>query len=370
MAKVVRLTWTSRGPLGGKVKHVAFGYTLYRPDRTRERKVGWATEQAAVAALHDRLAKLAAGDLARPVDKTFGAVIDEYLTYKRPGKASIHDDERILRRAFGPAFGVGTRVRAITGAMIAQYERARSEQVSPYTVSHELSVLRHCLRLARRWGYLDVVPDFTMPRWPEGRTRYLDADEILRLMAACRESRNPYLATIVTLALYTGMRQGEILGLEWDRIDLSTARITLLRTKARKPRGIPFGREVYDALIALQPDSAQRQGRLFRIGRRGSQIRTAWEVALRRAKITAFRFNDLRHTTASHLLMRGAGLKDVQEILGHADLRMTLRYAHLSPAHLRGAIARLDGLTTGAPAPAAIPAPVPEDVGQINGQIG
>jgi integrase len=189
--------------------------------------------------------------------------------------------------------------------LIAQYERTRSGQVSAYTVSHELSIVRHCLRLAHRWGYLDVVPDITMPRWPEGQTRYLDADEIARLLPACRESRNPYLATIVIIAVYTGMRQGEILVLEWERIDLSSARIALLKTKSRKTRGIPFGQEVYDALIVQQPDPAQRQGRLFRGGRRGSQIRTAWDTALRRAKIAAFRFNDLRHTTASHLLMLG-----------------------------------------------------------------
>jgi integrase len=104
---------------------------------------------------------------------------------------------------------------------------------------------------------------------------------------------------------------------------------------------------VYEALIALEPTLERRQGRVFPAGndRRGSQIRTAFEAALARAGITGFRFHDLRHTVASHLVMRGASLKDVQEILGHADLRMTNRYAHLSPAHLRGAVERLEGLT-------------------------
>ncbi len=76
-------------------------------------------------------------------------------------------------------------------------------------------------------------------------------------------------------------------------------------------------------------------------------MRTAFEAALARAGIAGFRFHDLRHTAASHLVMRGASLKDVQEILGHSDLRMTNRYAHLSPAHLRGAVERLEGLTDG-----------------------
>ena len=105
---------------------------------------------------------------------------------------------------------------------------------------------------------------------------------------------------------------------------------------------------MYETLIALEPTLERRQGRVFPAGndRRGSQIRTAFEAALARAGITGFRFHDLRHTAASPSRDGvGASLKDVQEILGHADLRMTNRYAHLSPAHLRGAVERLEGLT-------------------------
>jgi site-specific recombinase XerD len=76
------------------------------------------------------------------------------------------------------------------------------------------------------------------------------------------------------------------------------------------------------------------------------QIRTAFTTALSRAEIKGFRFQDLRHTAASHMVMRGAGLKDVQEILRHADMKMTMRYSHLSPAQLRATVDRLDGLTT------------------------
>ena len=216
-------------------------------------------------------------------------------------------------------------------------------------MANELAVLRHFLRLAKRWGYVASVPEIVLPKRPEGRLRYLDEAEIGKLMAACRTSRNRYLVSVVTLALHTGMRKGEILGLEWERVDFSTARLTLVQTKSGKPRGVPIGRAVYDALLALEPDPARRQGRIFRPGndRGGSQIRTAFEAALTRAGIVAFRFHDLRHTAASHLVMRGATLQDVKEILGHQDLRMTLRYAHLSAAHLRSAVERLEGLTGG-----------------------
>ena len=96
------------------------------------------------------------------------------------------------------------------------------------------------------------------------------------------------------------------------------------------------------ALHALPGDKIE--GRVFR---RGS-IRTAWENAVERAGLDGFRFHDLRHTFASHMVMRGANLVELRDILGHADLKMTMRYCHLAPEHKRAAVARLDGLTPGA----------------------
>ena len=122
------------------------------------------------------------------------------------------------------------------------------------------------LRLARRWGYLDQAPEIEVPKRPSGRLRYLELDEIARLLAACRESRNRYLLAIVTIAVT----------------------IALYKTKNGKPRGVPINREVYDALTELQPDAAQRRaGLLFTKPdqRAWGQNRTAFTVALERAKI-------------------------------------------------------------------------------------
>ena len=95
----------------------------------------------------------------------------------------------------------------------------------------------------------------------------------------------------------------------------------------------------------------RRRGLLFvrRDGREWGQIRTAFQTALTRAAIPeGFRFHDLRLTFASHFVMRGGSLRALQEILGHSDYKMTLRYAHLSPAHLRANVDRLEGLTRSA----------------------
>ena len=361
MAKIIRRVWRSEGPTGRRVRHVAYGYTLMVNGR-RERKVAseWLTESDALDALARRRKEIAAGMIERPADRTLGELVEEYVRYKTDqGKRTVEDDQRILENRLLPVFRADLLVRKLAAPMIAQYEKRRAGEVSAYTVSNELSVLRHMLRLAKRWGYLDQAPEIEMPRKPEGRLRYLEQDEIVRFVRACESSKNPYLKTIVTIAIHTGMRKAEILGLEWERIDLSSARITLYRTKSGKPRGIPINRAVYEVLIALEPDPA-RQGLLFkkRDQRAWGQIRTAFEKALEKAGIKGFRFHDLRHTFASHAIMRGATLREVQEVLGHSDLKMTQRYAHLSPAHLRTAVERLEGLT---PVPAIRTASVLND---------
>jgi integrase len=346
MAEVIQRTWKS-GPR--KVRRASWGYTAMIGGRqVRKSDAAWSKDDAQAALAAALLEPASNGESATPVVRTLAQVVDEYLQYKADaGKRSLREDRRILTRRIVPAFGADLSVRALTGPAIAQYERERIGQVSPYTVANELTVLRHMLRLARRWGYVDQVPDVDMPRKPEGRQRYLEEEEIGRLLVTCRRSRNPYLAAIVTIAVNTGMRKAEILGLTWERLDLSTSRITLYRTKSGKPRGVPMNSAVYGTLVALQPDAAQRAGLVFRrsADRAWGQIRRAFTTALERAEIKGFRFHDLRHTAASHMVMRGASLKDVQEILGHADYKMTMRYSHLSPAHLRAAVDRLDGLT-------------------------
>jgi len=160
MAQIIRRIWTSQGPTGRKVKHVAWGYTL-QVNGTREKRFSseWGSESDALAALAERQKAIAAGQLTRTADKTLGAVVAEYLAYKASnGKRSLEDDQLILERKLLPALGADTLVRKISGAAIAQYEKGRTGQVKPGTIANELSVLRHLLRLAKRWGYLNAAP--------------------------------------------------------------------------------------------------------------------------------------------------------------------------------------------------------------------
>jgi integrase len=118
------------------------------------------------------------------------------------------------------------------------------------------------LRLARKWGVIRQVPEIELPKKPEPRERYLDLNEIQRLMAACTVSKNPHLAAIVTIAINTGMRKAEILVLEWARVELSTSHHGLPDEARQGPRR-PINRAVYEALVAIQPNAALRDGWVF-----------------------------------------------------------------------------------------------------------
>jgi integrase len=217
--------------------------------------------------------------------------------------------------------------------------------MSPSTINRDLAILRCLLRLAKRWGYVREVPRFELAKEPQGRLRYLERAEATRLLDACRESGNGFLHAIVTVALHTRMRFGEIMGLTWDRVDFSRGVVVLVETKGGEPRDVPMDEAVYTALSARRAAAGPAPtGLVFcKADETGwGSVRTAFAVALRRAKITGFRFHDLRHTCASWLVMDGASLMEVEELLGHKTLAMTLRYAHLAPGRLREAVGRLD----------------------------
>lgn len=181
-----------------------------------------------------------------------------------------------------------------------------------------------------------------MEKEPEGRLRWLTEDEIARLLAACSKPRRKHLADIVTVALHTGMRLGEIIGLTWDRVDFSRGVSVLEHTKGKRRREIPMTQTVFNVLTAL-PEP--HEGRVFKV----NGVRTSYTAALKDAKIHDATFHTLRHTFASHYMMRGGNLYDLKNVLGHRDIKLTARYSHLSPAHLRSQMERMEGLTPVSP---------------------
>jgi integrase len=215
-----------------------------------------------------------------------------------------------------------------------------------------------------------------------GRIRYLTSDEETRLRNAlkARDDRrrvrreranawrhergyaewpadNPdHLTPIVLLALNSGLRKGEIFNLKWPDVDLTGAQLTIrgegeMRIDGRKTgqtRYVPLNREALDVLTNWHEATTQHTGFVFS-GRADSEdgrlddIKKAWLPVVRAARLQAFRFHDLRHTFASKLVMRGVDLNTVRELLGHSDIKMPLRYAHLAAEHKAAAVAKLVG---------------------------
>jgi len=351
MATLITRTWYSRGPTGHRVKRIAHGYTL-QVNGKQERKFDAArTKDDAGKALAARQLEREQ-ETAPPAPMTLGEAIDRYERVKA-GKRSLAEDQRHMAmvKAF---FGADTPLSELKAGRIAEYREhllgrksTRGGTSAPATCNRALAALRHLLRLAHlEWEALEHMPRIRLEREPEGRLRFLSEPEATRLLAACEESKNGVLTAVVTVALHTGMRRGEILGLTWERVDFSRGVLILEQTKSGKRREVPMNRAVYDALTALpEPHEA---GLVFtkRDGRAWGQVRTAFELACQRGKVFDFRFHDLRHTCASWLIMRGRSLKEVQELLGHRDFKMTLRYAHLSPDRLREAVASLETFST------------------------
>jgi integrase len=177
---------------------------------------------------------------------------------------------------------------------------------------------------------------------PQGRLRWLTQEEITRLLNACGKSRNKELRAAVVIALNTGLRLSEPLGLNWIFVDLSRGVIRLEIMKSGRRREVPLNDDSYRALVNLAP---KVEGRVFQT----RFIKTAYNNAVAIAKLDV-NFHTLRHTFASWAVMRGVTLKKLQELLGHSSLAMTMRYAHLAPEHLRTAVGRLMGLTSRQPA--------------------
>lgn len=269
-----------------------------------------------------------------------------YLDYAKTVKtnASVERDEGILQKHLLPEFGK-KYLFEITRDDGEHYRAKRlTEGASPATINKETNLLKASLNQAVSWNYLKTNPlqGIKQLKEPPGRLRYLEVEELSALLIACNQ--NTMLMAIVQLALHTGMRRGEILALRWRNIYFPNRIIILEKTKTNEHRVIPVNDTLlavlnklthFEATDMLFPDIS------------GDQVTIAFRRACKRAKIAHFRFHDLRHTFASHLTMAGCNQRTVQHLLGHKDPRMTMRYSHLSDAHLNQAVKALDTVFVG-----------------------
>jgi integrase len=215
----------------------------------------------------------------------------------------------------------------------------------PATAKYMKAFIRQLFNFAKDREFYDkdnITHKVTTPSFDNRRTRYYTIEEIKKILAALKK-RSVQIHNIALFAMYTGCRPIEIFSLSWSNVDFNNDVITVFDTKNNKTKHVPIVDEVKNLLARLKQEDSQ--GLIFK-SRKGTQIKSASKVFRDVLKtlginegITDDRqkgvFYTLRHSYASWLMMKGADLYDVKELMGHSTTAMTERYSHLSPEHLK-----------------------------------
>jgi len=255
---------------------------------------------------------------------------------------STNASDHYRRALLVKEFGERTLKEIDAGVVNTFLTRLREEGRSPATVNRIRALLSHIFTKGIHWGLCSMNPVRLVKALREDnrRVRYLMPDEVARLLAECPG----WLRPIVLTAVHTGMRKEELLSLTWEQVNPRERTIHLTRTKNGRTRTLPMSDELWRAFSALPRRLHSPYVFTREDGSRyvKENIRNAFEKALGRARIEDFHFHDLRHTFASNLVMTGADLLTVKELLGHRTMDMTVRYSHLAPSHTRGAVMALE----------------------------
>jgi integrase len=269
---------------------------------------------------------------------TIGALIKEYLADPTVNVQRAYEDKHTLLDWWS-AEHASTRVVEFG---VLQLRAARDKLAhggkrgtrAPATVNRHLSVLRSAWNWGRAAGLIALErgwPSKLLLPEPAGRTRFLSDAELARLLKAAET--DPVMRTAVIVSVATGIRQGELLGLTWARVDLDGGKLTLMLTKNATPRTVHVPSTAIEALRSLKEAKVVSSVRVF-LNAGGQPMEKSWLVA-RWKKIRAdagladLHWHDLRHSCASFLARRGATLLEIGSVLGHKSPSMTMRYSHL-----------------------------------------
>lgn len=302
--------------------------------------------------------------LAAQKNITVGELIDRYDTFvksKLKAYATTKSHLKRIREDLGPLplrDLTLERLESWQGGLAFAPRLPRSNRnksaaaLSPATVNRYLQTLKAMMTKACDWRLITERRlreirkiKLTDERYNR-RKDFLSREEAERLINSAEQDIKP----IIICALQTGMRKGEILSLKWPQVDLTHRVIHLPKTKSGDPRSLPINdrldttlrglvRSINDEHVFLNPET----------GTRWHDLKRAFPRAVKKAKLgpRGIVFHHLRHTVASWLVMEGTPLLTVAAILGHADVQMVMRYAHLSKGHLDVAVSKLDGSTPG-----------------------
>jgi integrase len=233
------------------------------------------------------------------------------------------------------------RLSQITPRMIEEYKGERlGAGIKPATVERDLGTLQQMYATAILWKQATANPllKLSRPKAGKGRIRFLTAEEESRLLAVC----NQYIKPVVLVALYTGFRKTALRRLTWGDVDFDrgVVRCKPEDDKAKDGYEVPMSNTLRPLLERLRGDRLDPSSPVFLSRRRRAfrYVNGSFTRAVKKAGIPDFRFHDLRHTFASRLVMAGVHLIVVKELMGHHDISMTMRYAHLSSEYRQQAV--------------------------------
>jgi integrase len=340
----------------------------FRANHTRYRKRSPENTRAGAKAYEAALRqKLVRGELivsgSPLLEPTFGEFaarwVNDYVRSNNKYSEQL-SKKYILNASLLPFFG-RMRVGQIRTHDIERYKAQQIQQgYTTKTITNRLTVLNKCLLTAYEWLELEKAPPKI--KWPKKvmpEIDYLSPEECEFLLSQAKDQ----MRELVLTALRTGMRQGELRGLQWSSIDWLTRTLTVRHSyddrgkilstpKNNRARYIPLDHDVYTMLYRRKKDT----GYVFlgSEGRRFTNYRMHYAIRklCREAGFRTIGWHTLRHSFASHLALRGVPLPAIKELMGHSSIMTTMRYAHVAPSTLRAAIDMLN------------PEGVPVDFGQ------
>ena len=306
------------------VRHKNIG-TTSRSFHSKQAAIKW------VISVEEQLEAGTFGTL-RPTHITLGELLKRYCCEVTPAKRGATTELRRLQRLIRDPVSC-LRASQLTSQAIAAFMDRRLLD-GRRTCHYDLILIRHCLKIAmNEWGLMlssNPVDKVKMPPSSPARNRRLEDGEFERLEGAAKQTKNPHIWPVIIFAIETGMRRGEILGLQWKHVDLDRRIAFLPLTKNGSSREVPL------SIKAAQVLARQRQRNdttsPFPVTSNG--FRLAWERLRGRTGLSDLRFHDLRHEAISRFFELGLNIPEVAVISGHRDPRMLFRYTHLRAEEL------------------------------------
>lgn len=323
--------------VGGKQRRMVLG------------RYGTLTLDQARRLARQRLTDVCAGNdplkakLEARTGETMQQVCHHYLEeYSKKHKRSWAEDERRFNIHIVPALGL-KRVKDVTRKDIAAFHNTLGS-CHPYEANRCLALLSTVFEHAKRNGYLpegQPNPAKGIKKFPEQkRDRWLQGDEISRLLAAIETHENVYIRSALALYLFTGLRKNELLRARWNDLNLDRGELRIPETKNNRVHIVPLSKP---ALEILRSIPRQEGNEFIFCGRKAGthliNIDKSWGVIRKKTGLNDVRIHDLRRTLGSMLVSSGVSVQIVQKLLNHRDLSTTSSvYAHLSNNPLKQAM--------------------------------